>query len=148
MLKTELHWFHPGLRPLLLIVLLVVAIAACGSRANHTRLPTGYVDTPPLSGPAVLHGATTFEGWALADGGVQEVSVYVDREYLVSAQTGVDRPDVAKSLPKERNAGKAGWRASVDVSNLPAGSHAFVVQAIAQNGSKRDIGSFQATVVK
>jgi hypothetical protein len=146
MLKTEHHLFHPGL--LLLTVLLVAVTAACGSRANHTRLPTGYIDTPPLSSPAVLHGAPTFEGWALADGGIEEVSVYVDRDYLVSAQTGVARPDVAKSLPTERDAGKAGWRASVDVSNLPPGAHAFVVQATARNGSKRDIGSFQATVVK
>jgi hypothetical protein len=147
MLKTEHHLFHPRLR-LFLLTILIVVTAACGSRRDHTKLPTGYVDAPPLSGQAVLHGPTTFEGWALADGGVEEVAVYIDQHYVASAQTGVERPDVGKSLPKEPNAGKSGWRASVDVSNLPPGLHAFVVQATAHSGAKRDIGSFQATIVK
>jgi hypothetical protein len=148
MLKTEQHLFHPRLRLLVLTILMVVIIAACGSRRDHTKLPVGYVDGPPLSGQAVLRGATTFAGWALADDGIEEVAVYMDRQYVASARTGLERPDVARSLPKEPNAGKAGWQASVDVSNLPPGLHEFVVQATAQSGSKRDIGAFQATIVK
>jgi hypothetical protein len=101
-----------------------------------------------MSGQAVLRGATPFEGWALADDGIEEVAVYIDGQYVISAHTGVERPDVAKTFPKEPGAGKAGWRASVDVSSFPAGIHQFVVQAAAKNGAKRDIGAFQATVVK
>jgi hypothetical protein len=126
----------------------IVAGVACGTRESHAKLPAGYVDAPPMAGQAVLRGATPFEGWALADDGIEEVAVYIDRQYVASAQTGVERPDVAKSLPKEPNAGKAGWRTSVDVSNFPAGVHQFVVQATARNGAKRDIGAFQATIVK
>lgn len=128
------------------IVLLTLAFVSCG-RNDHLKLPTGYVDTPPLFG-AVLRGIATFEGWAGADDGIEDVAVYVDRQYVVSAQTGVDRPDVAKSLPKEPNAKNAGWRASVDVSTLAVGVHEFVVQATGKNGAKRDIGAFQATVAK
>ena len=100
MSKTENHLFHPGLRLLIPTIVMVAVIAACGSRRNHTNLPAGFVDTPPLSGQAVLRGDTIFEGWALADDGVEETAVYLDRQYLTSARTGVERPDVAKSFPK------------------------------------------------
>src|ERR1700730_2731065 len=129
MLKSEHRIFHRRLRLLVLTILMVVVVAACSSRRDHTKLPVGYVDAPPLSGKAVLRGAATFEGWAVADDGVEEVAVYMDRQYVASARTGVERPDVARALPKEPNARKAGWRASVDVSNLPSGLHEFVVQA-------------------
>jgi len=140
--------FHPKLHLHLLIILIAAVITACGGRSGHTRLPIGYVDAPALSGQAVLHGNAIFEGWALADDGIEEVAVYMDRQYLASARTGLDRPDVAKSLPNEPNSVKAGWRASVDVSNLTPGLHQFVVQAAAKSGSNRDIGAFQATIVK
>jgi len=153
MLKVEHSLSDLTLRPLkcvslipLLIVLLIGV--GCETRDGHAKLPAGFVDIPPTSGQAVLRGATPFEGWALADGGIEEVAVYIDGQYVISAQTGVERPDVAKSFPKEPGAAKAGWRASVDVSGFPAGIHQFVVQAAAKNGAKRDIGAFQATVVK
>jgi hypothetical protein len=142
--KTLRCEFHLSIT---LIVLVTLACISCGHN-EHNKLPTGYVDTPPLSGNAVLRGATTFEGWAVADDGVEEVAVYMDRQYVASAQTGVERPDVAKALPKEPNVEKAGWRASVDVSSLPAGVHEFVVQAISKSGAKRDIGTFRATIAK
>ena len=142
------HFKYGSLILLLMIAIILITGAACETRDGHAKLPAGVVDTPPMSGQAVLRGATPFEGWALADDGIEEVAVYIDGRYVISAQTGVERPDVAKSFPKEPGAARAGWRASVDVSGLPAGIHQFVVQAAAKNGAKRDIGAFQATVVK
>jgi hypothetical protein len=136
-----------GLIPILILIIIIVGVA-CGTREGHAKLPAGYVDAPPMSGQAVFRGATPFEGWALADDGIEEVAVYIDRQFVAAAQTGVERPDVAKSLPKEPNAGRAGWRTSVDVSNFPAGVHEVVVQATAKNGAKRDIAAFQATIAK
>jgi N-acetylmuramoyl-L-alanine amidase len=88
------------------------------------------------------------EGWAFSGEGIEEVSVYIDRQYIVSARTGFQRPDVAHAFPNTPQAKTSGWRASVDVSKMAPGRHDVVVQAISRNGSTRDIASFQAIVVK
>ena len=130
--------------------LVLVLIAVCNSctSANHSKLPIGYVDVPAPGRPAVFNGNSVIEGWALSDGGIQQVAIYIDRQYVSSTQTDIPRPDVATAYPKESHGQTSGWRAPVDVTNLAVGSHDVVVQATGKNGAKRDIGAFQATVVK
>lgn len=120
---------------------------SCGSK-SHTKLPTGYLDSPPLSQQAVFRGPTTLEGWSLSDDGIDDVAIYIDRQYVASAQIGIPRADVAGAFPNEPHASTSGWRASIDVSNIPPGMHEVVVQATCKNGAKRDIASFRASVMK
>ena len=108
----------------------------------------GYVDVPAPGKQAIFNGNSVIEGWAVSNEGIEEIAIYVDRQYVSSAQTGGSRPDVAAAFPKEAHAGSSGWRASINVTDLAVGSHDVVVQVVAKNGAKRDIGAFQAMVVK
>jgi len=142
--------FLKTLRNPIHIVLFFVLIALCNScsSVNHAKLPIGYVDVPAPGKEAVFNGNSVIEGWALSDEGIQEIALYVDRQYLSSAQIAISRPDVTAAFPKEAHAGNSGWRAAIDVTNLAVGSHDVVVQAMGRNGAKRDIGAFQVRVVK
>ena len=120
---------------------------SCAS-TTHAKLPIGTVDVPPLGRQALLKGTASFVGWAFGDSGISDVSIYVDRVYVVSAQCGLARPDVAAVFPGEPDAKAAGWQASLDGSKLPAGTHELIVQATAKNGARRDIGVYQIVVVK
>jgi hypothetical protein len=130
-----------------LFFVIVAACHSCGS-VNHAKLPIGYVDVPAPGRPAVFEGNSLVQGWALSDEGIREITLYVDRQYVSSAQTGISRPDVAAAFPKEPHALDSGWRATIDVTNLAVGAHDVVVQAIGKNGARRDIAAFPARVVK
>jgi hypothetical protein len=129
----------------ILIIPIVGLLLSCGSQ-NHLKLPAGYIDVPPPTQQAVFHGVSHLEGWALSDDGIADVAVYVDRQYVTSAETGLARPDVAKAFPNESGAQAAGWRASLDVSKFPPGRHDIVVQATGKNGARCDVAHFAATV--
>lgn len=130
------------------LLLFLAGICSSCSAAKHAKLPAGYVDVPAAGKQVVLSGNYVIEGWALSDDGIDEVAIYVDRQYVSSAQTGGPRPDVAAAFPKETHAAESGWRAPIGVTNLAVGPHDFVVQAVGKNGARRDIGAFHATVVK
>jgi hypothetical protein len=129
------------------ISVLAVLCFSCGGK-THSKLPEGYIDRPPLTEQAVFKGTASLEGWSFSDEGIEDVSVYIDRQHVASAQIGFQRADVAKAFPNEQYAKESGWRAIIDVTNLSPGPHNVVVQATSKNGAKRDIASFQALVTK
>lgn len=130
------------------LAVLLLLTASCGSTSPHAKLPNGTVDVPPLGRPAGVKGMASFMGWATGENGISAVDIYVDRVYIVSAQLGLVRPDVAATFPNETDSRTSGWQASVDSSKIAAGPHELVVQATAKNGAKRDIGAYQIVVVK
>jgi N-acetylmuramoyl-L-alanine amidase len=101
----------------------------------------------PRNGEA-LHGTVEVRGWALSEGGVQKVNVYVDRNYAVGATLGISRPDVAKAFPAFSHGADAGWTASLDTAKFRAGTHELVVQCTANNGATRDLGDVNVSFAK
>ena len=134
------------LRSLLALVPLVSGTIGYRGESRSNILPFGVMDTP-RNGER-LHGIVQLVGWALAESGIKQVMVYVDRNYAVTAVLGGSRPDVADAYPAFSDGPKAGWVASLDTRTFPAGSHDLVVQATANNGATRDLSSIAVSFVK
>jgi N-acetylmuramoyl-L-alanine amidase len=142
-------FFSASCRDLFLRALLVsIALSAAGCRSDSSRqaLPFGVTDEP-RSGEA-LRGNVELRGWALSEGGIKQVTVYVDRNYAATATLGISRPDVAKAYPAFAHGADAGWTASLDTGKFRAGTHELVVQGTANNGATRDFGDVNVSFVK
>jgi hypothetical protein len=125
---------------------LAIIFGSCGSAKKdaHARLPFGVVDVPHAG--ETLREMIPVGGWALSDAGIKSVSIYVDRNYVMDATTGVGRPDVAKAFPSIPNNEHAGWNAAIDTRIYTPGAHELTVQAIDNNGAARDLGSLAVTI--
>jgi hypothetical protein len=125
-----------------------MATSSCGHTApaagNQSPLPFGSVDAPRPN--AVLNGVTQVAGWALAEQPIEEIAVYVDRKYVVSADKALPRPDVAKAQPGFEAASKSGWLAMVDTNAFPQGWHELTVQARSAAGATRDLGTVLVSI--
>jgi N-acetylmuramoyl-L-alanine amidase len=77
-------------------------------------------------------------GWAIHESGIRSVEVYVDRRYLLSGNTGLNRPDVAQAFPAFKKEMISGWNALLDTTQVPPGPHELVARARAKDGAARD----------
>ena len=134
------------LRALLVSIPLVLAAAGCRSEGSRQALPFGVMDEPRNG--VTLRGTVELRGWALSEGGMKQVIVYVDRNYAATATLGISRPDVAQAYPAFSHGADAGWTASLDTSKLRAGTHEVVVQGTANNGATRDFGDVNVILAK
>ena len=74
---------------------LVLAAVGCRSDSSPKVLPFGVMDAP-RNGEG-LRGTVPLVGWVLAESGIKQVIVYVDRNYAAFATLGRNRPDVARA---------------------------------------------------
>jgi large repetitive protein len=108
------------------------------------KLPFGGVNIPVSS--QRITGKVDVAGWALAEAGIESVSIYVDRSFVAQCSTGLPRPDVAKAYPSVPGSGNAGWMVTVDSASFSAGWHELTVQAASKDGATRDLASFPILV--
>jgi glycosyltransferase involved in cell wall biosynthesis len=122
--------------------------AAAGGRTGSIPwvLPFGMMDAPLAAD--TLRGTAQMNGWALAEGGVKEVIVYVDRTYAGAATLGISRPDVVRTYPAFSNQPNSGWTAQLDTSTYSPGTHQLTVQATSNNGATRDLATISVRIVK
>lgn len=106
----------------------------------RNELPFGYVDVPS-TGSTVGYQMHT-RGWALDDGSVSEVRIFLDGHFVARTTITESRPDVAKTYPKyAKGSDLHGWTVLVPVAaDTPAGPHTILVQAVDNQGATRDIG--------
>lgn len=133
-----------------LCAVLFTILAACsggdgGVNAN-AKLPFGFLDSPKAN--ETIRGVYIIRGWALAEKGIKDVSVYFDRRYWGAAQVGGSRPDLLKLYPGIENAGSGGFEFPLDTNKIGEGSHEIVVQARSAEGVSRDIGSVMITIAR
>jgi hypothetical protein len=126
-----------------LLLVVLGASTACEPKRSTARvreldLPRGYVDQP-VSG-TLPPGDILVAGWALAAGGIEDVSIYADGRYVDSAVLGFARPDVAASEPANKEAPTAGFQLLIPANKLPAGPVTLLVQVRARSGATRDLG--------
>ena len=144
-----MKFFSPSWSALLLRTVLVstpLTVGACRSPSIQNDLPFGVMDVP-RNGEG-LRGTVQLVGWALAESGIKQVIVYIDRHYAATAKLGLCRPDVAKAFPPFSNVTDAGWAATLDTSKFQNGAHDLVVQATANNGATRDLSSINVSFLK
>jgi N-acetylmuramoyl-L-alanine amidase len=78
-------------------------------------------------------------GWAIHESGIQSIEIFLDREYAVDGNIGVDRPGVASAYPAFQRQMISGWNALIDTTQLSSGPHEIVVKVRAKNGGTRDL---------
>lgn len=95
----------------------------------------------PLAGAAEGSPALVVSGWACSRDGIAAVEVHVPPGRVVSAVTGLPRPDVAAALPDVPGSGSSGFSARVNVANLAPGGHDLQVVIRDAAGSTRVLRS-------
>ncbi|HME09151.1 MAG TPA: hypothetical protein VKG25_18985 [Bryobacteraceae bacterium] len=123
-----------------------VTLVSCKKEAHISRslLPFGGIDLPAPK--SIVRGPMQVAGWALADQPIREVSVYIDGKYLTAASTKMPRPDVVLAKPDYKDARNCGYTLTVDMSKFAIGWHEIVVQARAEDGVTRDLGTVPVLV--
>lgn len=120
-----------------------LSVWSCGSRGSqHSILPQGSLDVPANGisvGKVIPVG-----GWALSEEGIESVSIYLDRRYMMDAQLGGSRPDVKNAFPQFPEAGQAGWGAVLDLTKVAPGAHAIEAQVRSKTGG---ITTYESRVI-
>jgi hypothetical protein len=127
------------------VLLCVLELLSCGgdTAKGPRTLPLGYLDSPK---PAeVVRGMYRVAGWALSENGIQDVFIYLDRNFVGAALLGIGRPDLARFKNFARPE-YGGFQYQWDTSTAPAGAHWLIVQAISKDGVAHDIGIVQITI--
>jgi hypothetical protein len=120
-------------------LVLICFLLSCSDSKRTATLPFGGVNSP--GGGQKLQGAVEVIGWALADDGIDSVSLYVDRAFYAKASIGLPRADVAAAYPKATRGADSGWSATLDTAKFSSGWHELTVQAVSKAGTTRDLAS-------
>lgn len=128
--------------------LCVCSIGCSGSqegRRESEPLPIGAF-APPSPNQA-LSGNVIIGGWAIHESGIRSVEIYVDREFVMTANVGLERPDVVKVFPSFGKEMISGWNALLMTGGLEPGPHELLARARAKSGAQRDF-VVPVTIVK
>ena len=132
-------------------VIALVAVSAACNEPEHTgcfstaaKMPLGALDFPASGQP--LHDTERLAGWAAAEGGIHEVLIYVDRNFITLATYGTPRADVAKAHPEIPGTAASGWSALLDTTQISPGPHRLTVQAQSKDGASRDLADITVVV--
>jgi len=131
-----------------LIGALLLFSAACSSTGGtgprdpspKNELPFGYLDFP--TNGAMVDREMAARGWALDDGTITAVRIYLDNHFIASTTLTEMRPDVSKAYASYAHGGdKHGWAILVPLGgDAKVGKHQILVQAVDDQGATRDIG--------
>jgi hypothetical protein len=100
----------------------------------------GFIDVPTTSD--YIKGNTVFQGWAVDEnGGVNQIQMYIDGNYVGIAEYGLPRPDVAINYPFIFNSTLSGWRFTEDTTKLSNARHRLTVRVVDGQAHSSEIGS-------
>lgn len=100
----------------------------------------GYIEMPTPND--LIGGTVTFYGWAADEnGGVRQVNIYIDGQYMGPAAYGFNRPDVRDVYPQIQGAANSGWMYVINTAQLANSKHRLTVEVIDNGGHKVIIGS-------
>ena len=97
-----------------------------------------WLDTPS-EGEVLANDTINIGGWALSSSGIKEVKVYLDGTFMVNAITGILRSDVNSAYPGYPNGDKSGFQATINASNIKAGTKKITVEIISNDNTKQSI---------
>jgi hypothetical protein len=123
--------FHALLIPICCYML------SCSDSPESHRLPFGALNPPAPN--AIVRGQLLVGGWAIHESGVVSVDLYIDREFVQTANVGVSRPDVAAAFPQFKVDMMTGFSSSLNTVKFPDGPHELVARIKARNKVIRDL---------
>jgi hypothetical protein len=127
------------------VLVFIIGLAGCGNTDSKAKLPLGYLDAPKPE--ETIRGRYQVAGWALAESGIKDVSIYLDRGFIAQAAIGQNRPDLQRPpFSAFPNAGSSGFVYQWDTRAVTPGSHELLVQARTNDGATRDLGIASVTV--
>lgn len=101
---------------------------------------TGFIDSPTTYD--FVKGNTVFQGWAVDEnGGVTQVEMIIDGNFVGVASYGYPRPDVAVNYPYIFNSTNSGWQFTMDTTKLSNARHRLTVQVLDGQGHRSIVGS-------
>jgi hypothetical protein len=138
-------------RVAILILGIALNIGSCAKQQQpdqgiRGKLPFGGVNTPTST--QSITGKVEVTGWALSEGGIASVSVYIDGSFVTDCILGQARPDVSKVYPSIPEGALSGWTATFDSANFTASWHNLTIQAKSKSGATRDLASLPVLVQK
>ena len=92
-------------------------------------------------------GIGTFQGWAVAQEGIDRVDLYVDGAFFQSAPYGGSRGDVGNIFPDVPNSKNSGFALAYNFGDLSDGTHTLKAIAVTENGRTLE-SSVQFSVAK
>jgi large repetitive protein len=101
--------------------------------------PFGALETPDHN--ATLTGPVNGTGWALDNIGVTTIEVLVDGQKVTEAAYGNSRPDIGAVWGTFPNATNAGFRFTLDTTQLTNGEHRLSVRVFDAQGNSTLVGS-------
>jgi hypothetical protein len=130
----------------------VLLLTACSQSAvprdpdPENLLPLGHIDVP-TSGATVGYQMLV-QGWALDDGSVSEVRIFLDSRFVARTTITEPRPDVRKVYPLlAQESDIHGWTVTVPLgAGTLRGPHTILVQAFDNQGASHDIGTVNVTL--
>lgn len=120
----------------------------CFVEATFNQVAVGETLRLSIETPAdgqVYSGIGTFQGWALAQEGIDRVDLYVDGAFFQSAPYGGARGDVGNVFPDVPNSVNSGYALAFNYGNLSDGTHTLRAVAVTDNG--RTLESFSSFTV-
>ena len=97
-----------------------MAKSVAGTTRPTQRWPRLECDAP--ADGAGLQPGSSVDGWAFSPAGIEEVSVWLDRQRVGRAEYGHERPDVAAAFPELPEAGRTGFHYRFEIAPAPAAS--------------------------
>lgn len=117
--------------------LFLVLIGGALIKPRKPAAPQGFIDAP-VNG-STIKASVPVLGWAIVDGGIASVGIYVDGRYLTDAKVRLPRPDVLKAFPRNTDGENSGWEADLNLEDLKPGSHVITAEFRANTGSRTKI---------
>jgi hypothetical protein len=93
-------------------------------------------------------GSLGVGGWALADGGIAEVAIYLDGNRTGSADIGLQRPDVQRAYPTLPGALASGFAGRIDLGGASGGAHEVKVRLRLNDGAIRELPAVTVNVAR
>ena len=121
----------------------------CFVEATFNQFAVGETLRMSIETPAdgqVYSGIGTFQGWAVAQEGIDRVDLYVDGAFFQSAPYGGSRGDVGNVFPDVPNSNNSGYALAFNYGNLAEGSHSLRAVAVTEDGRTLEkFSSFSVT---
>ena len=82
----------------------------------------------------VYSGIGNFQGWAVAQEGIDRVDLYLNGVFFQSAPYGGARGDVGDAFPDVPNSSESGYTVAFNYGNLPPGQNILRAVAVTKDG--------------
>ena len=94
-----------------------------------------YAIESPIAQADVKSNSLKVSGWAINESGISEIRVYLNNNYLGTAEYGFNRTDINNLYPDLSQSTNSGFCQTFDISKYGNGTKEVKIEIVANNGS-------------